>query len=80
MKEWGRTDVNYTTRLKHIQGTQTGGLNGSYRLSATTVHDDAAIDSLYGWDGMDWFFVGGSGKKKDKVYDQTSGETTTNVS
>jgi hypothetical protein len=80
MKEWGRTDANYTTRLKHLQGTQTGGLNGSYRLTAATVHDDAAVDNMSGWDGMDWFFVGGSGKKRDKVNAQTSGEVITNIS
>jgi len=80
MKEWGRTDANYTTRLKHLQGTLAGGLNGSFRLTATTVHDDNAIDSLYGWAGMDWFFVGGKGKQRDKVYDQASGEVVTNIS
>ena len=45
MKEWGRTDVDYNTRVKHLQGTSAGGLNGSYRLTTTTVHDDAAVDS-----------------------------------
>jgi Ca2+-binding RTX toxin-like protein len=80
MKEWGRTDANYTTRLKHLQGTLAGGLNGSYRLTATTVHDDNnAIDSLYGNAGTDWFFVGGRGKKTDKVYDQLSGEVITTL-
>lgn len=79
LKEWGRTDANYTTRVKHLQGSLSGGQNGSYRLTATTVHDDNAIDSLYGWAGMDWFFVGGTGKKKDKVYDKTSGEVVTTL-
>src|SRR5204863_4203025 len=31
MKEWGRTDVDYNTRVKHLSGTLAGGLNGSYR-------------------------------------------------
>jgi hypothetical protein len=79
MKEWGRTDADYTTRIKHLNGTLSGGLNGSYRLTTTTVHNDNAIDNLYGGAGLDWFFVGGRGKKKDKVYDRASGEVTTTL-
>jgi len=80
MKEWGRTDADYTTRVKHLNGTLSGGLNGSYRLTTTTVHDDNAVDSLYGGAGLDWFFVGGKAKpKRDKVYGQVSGEVITNL-
>lgn len=79
MREWGRTDADYNTRIKHLQGTLSGGLNGSYFLTATTVHDDNALDSLYGGAGMDWFFVGGNGKKKDKVYNQVTGEVITTL-
>jgi Ca2+-binding RTX toxin-like protein len=80
MKEWGRTDADYNTRVKHLQGTSAGGLNGSYRLTTATVHDDAVVDSLNGWDGMDWFFVGGTGKKLDKAYNQTAAELITSIS
>jgi FG-GAP-like repeat/RTX calcium-binding nonapeptide repeat (4 copies) len=79
MKEWGRTDVNYDTRVKHLNGSSNGGLNGSTRLTSKTVHDDSAVDYLYGWDGLDWYVVSGSGKKKDKVYDKTSKETVTTI-
>jgi hypothetical protein len=80
MKEWGRTGVDYNTRVKHLSGTVSGGLNGSYRLTKTTVHDDNALDYLYGGAGPDWFFVGGKTKiKKDKVYDQNSGEVITTL-
>jgi Ca2+-binding RTX toxin-like protein len=79
-KEWGRTDVDYTTRVKHLQGTLAGGQNGSYRLTATTVHADSVADSLFGGAGMDWYFVSGSGKKnQDKVYNQASGEVITTL-
>jgi Ca2+-binding RTX toxin-like protein len=78
MKEWGRADVDYNTRVKHLNATLSGGLNGSYRLSKTTIHDDSAIDYLYGGAGLDWFFVG-NGKKKDKVFGQTSAEVVTTV-
>ncbi|HUR55347.1 MAG TPA: FG-GAP-like repeat-containing protein [Gemmataceae bacterium] len=80
MKEWGRTDADYATRVKHLNGTLGGGLSGTYRLTTTTVHDDNTVDFLYGGTGLDWFFVGGKGKpKKDQVYNQVNGEVVTNL-
>jgi hypothetical protein len=79
MKEWGRTDVDYNTRVKHLNGSLGGGLNGSYRLTKTTIHDDSVIDYLYGGAGLDWFFLDGNGKRKDKVFGQTSGEVVTTL-
>jgi hypothetical protein len=80
MKEWVRTDADYNTRIKHLQGSQSGGLNSSYRFTATTVHDDNTTDSLYGEAGVDWFIVGGKGKAKlDNVFDKVSGEVITTV-
>jgi RTX calcium-binding nonapeptide repeat (4 copies) len=81
LKEWGRTDADYTTRVKHLNGTLSGGLNGSYRLTATTVHDDAAADSLFGEAGTDWFFAQKKGPPpKDQVNDQGTGEVVTDLS
>jgi hypothetical protein len=74
MKEWGRTDADYTTRVKHLRGSLSGGLNGSYFLSATTVHDDKTVDSLFGEAGMDWFFAKKSGRNIDTVNDLSTGE------
>jgi hypothetical protein len=79
MKEWGRTDVDYNTRVKHLNGSLGGGLNGSYRLTTTTVHDDDTIDNLYGGAGLDWFFVGNKAKTKDKVFNQAGGEVVTTL-
>jgi hypothetical protein len=80
MKEWGRTDADYNTRIKHLQGALAGGLNGSYRLTTATVHDDNNADKLFGGAGMDWFVAGGKGKKnRDNVYGQTSGEVITSL-
>jgi hypothetical protein len=79
MKEWGRTDVDYNTRVKHLSGTLGGGLNGSFRLTSSTVHDDDTIDSLYGGAGLDWFFVGNRGKTRDKVYNQAGADTATTL-
>jgi hypothetical protein len=90
MKEWGRGDANYTSRVNHLNGTLSGGLNviGSTRilLTASTVHttgtvnDDSAVDSLYGEAGSDWFFARKKGPRKDKVNDLSTGEVFTEVS
>jgi PKD domain-containing protein/hemolysin type calcium-binding protein len=55
--EW-TSAADYQTRIAHLRGTTTGGLNGSYFLNATTVFDDLAVDRLYGSGGFDWFFAG----------------------
>jgi FG-GAP-like repeat/RTX calcium-binding nonapeptide repeat (4 copies) len=85
MKEWGRTDADYSTRVKHLSGSLSGGLNGSYFLTGTTVHtvyDDTAADSLWGEAGLDWFFTKKPppGKTKDKVNDLSTGEVVTTLS
>jgi large repetitive protein len=79
MAEWGRTDESYATRVNHVNGSVLGGVNGSYVLNATTVHDDAAVDQLYGGTGMDWFFYTAETLNKDKIHDQASGEITTPI-
>jgi hypothetical protein len=79
MAEWGRTDADYTTRINHLNGTLGGGLNGGYVLTANTVHDDAASDTLYGEGGNDWFFAHLSGTTKDKVKDLAAGEALTGL-
>jgi Ca2+-binding RTX toxin-like protein len=79
MAEWGRTDVSYATRVGQLNGSLSGGLNGSYLLNSTTVSDDIAIDALYGGAGLDWFFAHLSGKNKDKVSGQTRGEVITSI-
>ena len=70
MMEWGRTAPDYNTHVKNLTngtGSPTTRLNGSYFLKATTVYDDAAIDSLFGEAGSDWSFRSTSGTNKDKV-------------
>jgi hypothetical protein len=53
MAEWDSIDSN-NVRFGAIK---TGvGQTGQYRLDPTTVHDDAASDTLTGGDGQDWFF------------------------
>ena len=56
MAEWGRTDVDYATRIAHLTGTTPGGNNGTLTLTSASVFDDGAADSLTGGAGLDWFF------------------------
>jgi hypothetical protein len=79
MAEWGRTDADYNTRVAHLQGTQSAGLNGSYLLNASTVFDNGVVDLLDGGAGMDWFLVGTSGKNKDMIKNERSGEVVTSI-
>ena len=64
MAEWNRS-TDQATRRSNI--TAGGGLNGTYRLSASaiplaaTVHDDNDQDKLTGSSGIDWFFANLSG-------------------
>jgi hypothetical protein len=74
MAEWGRTDADYATRVKDLNGTLSGGLNGATLLTASTVHDDATIDTLYVKAGSDWFFAQLSGPNQDKIKNQAQGE------
>jgi Ca2+-binding RTX toxin-like protein len=56
MNEWNSND-DYTTRVGYLTG-MTGGLNGSYYLSPTTVYDDSVSDTLLGANANDVFFQG----------------------
>jgi hypothetical protein len=80
--EWGRTDANYATRVAHLQGTLSGGLNGSYFLNTSTVFDDPAgvVDWLIGGSGMDWFFADTKGTNPDIIRGLTTGEVVTSIS
>jgi len=54
-----RADTAANRRLRII-GTLRGGLNGTYKLTAATVTDDgAAVDSMTGGAGTDWFWTFG---------------------
>jgi hypothetical protein len=79
MAEWTRTDAGatYNVRIGHLRDGTSGGLNGSYRLNATTVHNDGAIDELRGDQDNDWFFALTGGLNADLVKDKTAGEIVT---
>jgi Ca2+-binding RTX toxin-like protein len=70
LAEWSRTDIDYTTRIAHLTGNMSGGLNGSYLLKAGTVQGNGLADNLYGGPGMDWYFAG----MMDVISNKTAGE------
>jgi hypothetical protein len=75
MAEWGSADT-YSTRVGDLTGG--GGLNGSYLLTASTVHDNGQADTLSGTTGtgLDWFLAGAS----DLVKNKKTGEVQTPLS
>jgi Ca2+-binding RTX toxin-like protein len=75
LAEWSRTDIDYATRIAHLTGSLSGGLNGTYLLNTSTVHSNGLADNLYGGSGMDWFLAGIA----DVLFNKTSGETVTTV-
>jgi hypothetical protein len=75
LAEWGRTDIDYSTRIAHLTGSLSGGLNGSYFLNSSTVHDNGQADNLYGGPGADWFLTG----TLDAIFNKTTGEVVTQI-
>ena len=86
LAEWSRTDIDYTTRMDHLLGTMTGGMNGPYFLiprtptSSGTVYDNGMIDKLYGGGGMDWYFADTMMPAiMDMIFNKTTGEMVTSI-
>jgi Ca2+-binding RTX toxin-like protein len=56
MAEWTRTDLGYAARVANLRDG--GGLNGTTRLNAASLVDDAIADLvIQGGTGRDWFLV-----------------------
>jgi Ca2+-binding RTX toxin-like protein len=74
---------SYSTRIAHLTGTVSGGLNGTNLLKASgtgrTVFDDGVKDTLTGALGQDWFLLNKTGGVLD-VSDVTSSEVATDLS
>jgi Ca2+-binding RTX toxin-like protein len=77
--EWRRLDLTYQPRLDHLTGVVPGGLNGGNLLTPLTVHDDAAVDQLYGDNGQDWFFYQANGSFADVLADRKQNEQATPI-
>lgn len=63
--EWSHPLVSYHTRIDHLTGAATGGLNGtSYLLgpgAGQTVFNDVSPDTLTGGFGRDWYLLNEAG-------------------
>jgi len=75
LAEWSRTDIDCATRIAHLNGSLSGGLNGTNLLNTSTVHSNGLADNLYGGAGIDWYFAG----VLDVLFNHTNGETITNI-
>ena len=73
--EWVQT-TPYLTRIDHIMGTTSGGLNGSYVLNSTTVAKDSNADYLTGGGGQDWFLAN---SLQDVITDKAVDEVFTHI-
>ena len=76
MAEWGSGD-SYATRVNDLSNG--GGLNGSYLLNASTVHDNGQVDTLSGFTAvapLDWFFASAT----DVIKHNNPGEVITTIS
>ena len=72
-----RVHVLRAERIDHLHAGSAGGLNGAYRLNATTVHNDAAVDELSGNEDPDWFFARIGGSRADRVRNRLDSEVLT---
>jgi len=79
MAEWRRSGVDLATPVSHLNGTLSGGNNAGYFLTATTVHDDSAVDTLFGDAGSDWYFYLATGIFKDTLKDNGLGDIFTRL-
>src|SRR5262249_3767334 len=82
--EWVRTDLTgtslqvYQQKVSHLMNG--GGLNGTYRLNATTAHDDGVRDVLSGRSDYDWFLAITTGPNADTIKGLSTGEIVTQIS
>lgn len=66
MREWSNVNA-YADRISDLLGTGLGGLNGPYRINASTIVRDSAIDELTGGAGSDWFVSDAIDRLKDRL-------------
>ena len=80
--EWTSSNP-YDSRVAHLLGTLSSGLNGTTVLTSSTVHDDGAVDTLTGGAGRDWYLVNQTGAivaQRDVVTDADLDSVFTEIS
>ncbi len=80
MAEWSLTSVPFATRVSYMNGTLSGGRNGAYVLTASTVQKSNGGNTLTGGTlpspaALDWFFVSAG----DTVNDSNTGKKVTTL-
>ncbi len=68
MSIWNRSDLNYESRISRLSLPAYGGQSYLSLFSAAAVHDDRAVDNLFGDGGSDWFFGLLNGRFADVVH------------
>lgn len=58
LAEWS-SNLTSQTRINHLLGTTSGGINGGFTLKAATVLNDPGVDYLKGNADQDWFVASG---------------------
>ena len=92
LPEWLLTNVDYTTRVGHLNGTTTGDQNRGVLLEyrtvnnvlQQTVYDDGVPDTLTGSGGSDWYVANqtdvlNDAAKKDSILNNSAEEVVLNV-
>jgi Ca2+-binding RTX toxin-like protein len=74
LAEWGRAAEPLQVRYDRLRGMRSDGLNVGYYLWFSTVHNDSAVDNLWGQGGIDWFFTHPSSTGVDQRRDYVDGE------
>jgi Ca2+-binding RTX toxin-like protein len=78
LAEWASGNA-YDLRLAHLQGSTAGGANGTTLLNTSTVHDNGAVDLLFGGLGRDWYFAHNTPGHRDHVLGRKSNEVVTTI-
>lgn len=79
LAEWSRRDLDYQSRVDHLTGATSGGLNGSTLLTPSTLYDDQDVDQLYGDAGRDWFLRSNTSPWTDVLRDRKNNELVSGI-
>ncbi|HKB39522.1 MAG TPA: hypothetical protein VKD72_24005 [Gemmataceae bacterium] len=77
--EWTCTDAMYQQKVAHLTGGATGGKNGTFFLTADTVHDDGDTDTLISRDDLDLIFAHLGKEPKDMVHGLDDGKIVVEI-
>jgi Ca2+-binding RTX toxin-like protein len=73
LAEWDRDDIGLGQRMLNLRNG--GGLNGTNRLTVTTIKDDTFSDDLTGGLGADWFWAKVAAVGIDRLLDRDTDDT-----